>query len=73
MTWPSPDRAALEQRRGDGEREQDAAPAEIADQIEGMDGWAIGGTEGAEHPGRGEIVDVVARREREGAVLARTR
>ncbi len=50
---------ALDQRGEDAEREEQPAPAEVADEVEGRDRWPACHADVREHAGERDVVDVV--------------
>ena len=72
-TWPLPERAALDQRARDAEREQHAAAAEVADQVQRRRRRLAAPADRSERAGERDVVDVVARGVRERALLAPAR
>ena len=69
-TWPSPDRAALDERGEDAHHDERAAAAEVGEQVDRRDRRVTLGAEVPQHARDREVVDVVADVARERAVLA---
>jgi len=59
MTCPRPDRERSYKRGEDTHREEHAAAAEVADEVEGVAAGARRRGRGSNAPGDGDVVDVV--------------
>ena len=59
MTWPRPEAGPLDQRRAHPEGQQQAAPAEVGQQVERRRRRLAGPTDVGQRPGQAHVVEVV--------------